>query len=77
MRSLELWKEFFARTGKALFHQTGILWIANAKDPQAEASRETLKRVGVQHEILNRSELEARFPQIGFGDANWGIFEPG
>jgi monomeric sarcosine oxidase len=76
MRSLEAWKEFFARTNKPLFHQTGILWIANAKDAQAEASRETLKRVGVRHEILNRAELEARFPQIGFGEASWGIFEP-
>jgi sarcosine oxidase len=75
MRSLDAWKEFFARTGKPLFHQTGILWIANAKDPQAEASRETLKRVGVRHEILNRTELEARFPQIGFGEASWGILE--
>ena len=76
MHSLEVWKEFFARTGKSLFHQTGILWIANAHDPQAEASRETLKRVGVRHEVLNRGELEARFPQIGFGEASWGIFEP-
>jgi sarcosine oxidase len=76
MRSLSAWKEFFARTGKPLFHQTGILWIANSKDPQAEASRETLKRVGVRHEILNRAELETRFPQIGFGEASWGIFEP-
>lgn len=76
VRSLEVWKEFFAQTGKPLFHQTGILWIANAKDPQAEASRETLKRVGVRHEILNRAELESRFPQIGFGEASWGIFEP-
>ena len=76
MRSLEVWKKFFARTGKPLFHQTGILWIANAKDAQAEASRETLKRVGVRHEILIRDELEARFPQIGFGAASWGIFEP-
>jgi sarcosine oxidase len=76
MRSLSVWKEFFERTGKPLFHQTGILWIANAKDPQAEASSETLKRVGVRHEVLNRAELESRFPQIGFGEASWGIFEP-
>jgi monomeric sarcosine oxidase len=76
MRSLEVWKQFFAQTGKPLFHQTGILWIANAKDAQAEASRETLKRFGVRHEILNRTELEARFPQITFGAASWGIFEP-
>ncbi len=75
-RSLVLWKEFFARTNKPLFHQTGILWIANAQDEQAQASRETLERVGVRHEVLNRRELEARFPQIGFGQASWGIFEP-
>jgi len=76
VRSLSAWKEFFAWRGKPLFNQTGILWIANAQDAQAEASRETLKRVGVRHEILNRAELEARFPQIGFGAASWGIFEP-
>jgi glycine/D-amino acid oxidase-like deaminating enzyme len=52
------------------------LWIANAQDAQAMASRETLERVGVRHEVLNRRELEKRFPQIGFGQASWGIFEP-
>jgi monomeric sarcosine oxidase len=76
VRSLAVWKEFFARTGKPLFYQTGILWIANAQDAQAMASRETLERVGVRHEVLNRRELEKRFPQIGFGQASWGIFEP-
>jgi glycine/D-amino acid oxidase-like deaminating enzyme len=76
MRSLLMWKEFFARTGKPLFHQTGILWIANEKDAQAQASRETLKRLAVRHEVLNRSELEKRYPQIGFGEASWGMFEP-
>ncbi len=76
LRSLSAWKEFLAQTGKPLFHHTGILWIVNVNDPQAEASRDTLKRVGVTHEILKRAELEARFPQIGFGEASWGIFEP-
>jgi monomeric sarcosine oxidase len=76
VRSLAVWKEFFARTGKPLFYQTGILWIANAQDAQAMSSRETLERVGVRHEVLNRRELEKRFPQIGFGQASWGIFEP-
>jgi monomeric sarcosine oxidase len=76
VRSLAVWKEFFPRTGKPLFYQTGILWIANAQDAQAMSSRETLERVGVRHEVLNRRELEKRFPQIGFGQASWGIFEP-
>jgi glycine/D-amino acid oxidase-like deaminating enzyme len=76
LRSLVMWKEFFARVNKPLFHQTGILWIANEKDAQARASRETLKRLGVRHEVLDRQELESRYPQIGFGESSWGMFEP-
>jgi monomeric sarcosine oxidase len=76
MSSLAMWKEFFAQVKKPLFHQTGILWIANEEDAQAQASRETLKRLDVRHEVLNRRELESRYPQIGFGEASWGMFEP-
>jgi sarcosine oxidase len=75
-RSLVLWKEFFARVNKPLFHQTGILFIAGEKNEFARASREVLERVGVKHEVLNRNELEAQFPQINFGNAAWGFFEP-
>jgi glycine/D-amino acid oxidase-like deaminating enzyme len=35
-----------------------------------------LERLAVRHEVLNRGELESRYPQIGFGKASWGIFEP-
>jgi sarcosine oxidase len=77
VRSLELWKEFFARAGKPLFHRTGILWIANQKDDaQMSATLEVLARVGVPHEKLTRAELEQRFPQIAFHPASWGLFEP-
>ncbi|MGH9591750.1 MAG: FAD-dependent oxidoreductase, partial [Bryobacteraceae bacterium] len=76
VRSLEQWKEFFARTAKTLFHQTGILWIANEGDAQMRASRETLERLTVPHEVLSRAELESRYPQIAFGKASWGMFEP-
>lgn len=76
MRSLVLWKEFFARTNAPLFHRTGMLWIANEEDAQARASRDTLARLGVPHETLAREELERRFPQIALGHATWGLFEP-
>jgi monomeric sarcosine oxidase len=75
-RSLVMWKEFFSQTNKPLFHQTGILFITGEKDEFARASLETLERVGVKHEVLNRGELDARFPQISFGNAVWGFFEP-
>ncbi len=76
VRSLVLWKEFFTRTQRPLFHQTGILWVCKEGDAQAGASKHTLERLHVPHETLTRTELEKRFPQIAFGDASWGMFEP-
>jgi sarcosine oxidase len=76
VRSLVLWKEFFAQTKRPLFHKTGILWICKETDAQARASKETLERLHVPHETLTRAELEKRYPQIACGDASWGMFEP-
>jgi sarcosine oxidase len=76
-RSLEMWRELFASAGKDLFHQTGVLWVANEKnDAPARASREALERLKIKHEVLKRAEMELRFPQIRFGEAKWGLFEP-
>src|ERR1700686_2410121 len=34
-RALELWKEFFQRTGnEELFQQAGVLWLARPNNPQ-------------------------------------------
>ncbi|HET9402035.1 MAG TPA: FAD-dependent oxidoreductase [Candidatus Acidoferrales bacterium] len=76
-RSLGMWKELFAWTGKALFCQTGILWIFgdDAAANYATATRDTLTRVGIPHETMERAELEKRWPQIDFGEARWGLFE--
>ncbi len=76
MRSLAAWEEFFTRAGQPLLHRTGVLWLAQARDPLSLKSLETLKRLGVVHERLERAELEKRFPQMSFGSLRWGIFEP-
>jgi monomeric sarcosine oxidase len=76
-RALELWKEFFQRTGNPLFHQCGVLWLARGNDSRIPKTTETLARTGVKFEKLSRSELEKRFPQINFGSAGWGVYEPG
>ncbi len=81
MRSLELWKEFFARPGKPagekLFHKTGILWISNQEeDAWMSATLEVLAHVGVPHEKLPRAELARRYPQIAFAREGWGFLEP-
>jgi monomeric sarcosine oxidase len=75
-RSLESWKELSRQLGHALYHETGVLWMARDQDPHAEKSAETLARVGVPHEKLNRAELEKRYPQVAFGEVSWAIWEP-
>jgi monomeric sarcosine oxidase len=76
-RSLEQWQALSARAGGAtLFHETGVLWMAHEQDPRSQATLDTLARVGVPHDYLDRARLEARWPQIDFGEVAWGIHEP-
>jgi monomeric sarcosine oxidase len=76
-RSLALWREFFADTGRQeLFHQTGVLLIARENDPRIIATRSALERTGMIFEFLHGDELERRYPQIDFGEAPCAIYEP-
>jgi monomeric sarcosine oxidase len=74
--SLKQWKEFFTRTGQALFLETGVLWMAGKEDARLRETAATLKRCGVQFEELDRAALEKRYPQIGLESIQRGIFEP-
>jgi monomeric sarcosine oxidase len=77
MRSLELWKELLRRSARTQqFQESGVLWMAREKDPLTMASAETLARLGVKHERLERAELARRWPQIDFGPITWAIHEP-
>ena len=77
VRSLDLWKELSARTRDRLFRETGVLWMARESDPLSVSTLETLQRVGVAHERVDRGELERRWPQIDFGPIPWALYEPG
>ncbi len=76
LRSLQLWKEFFASVGTDLFHRCGVLWLAGKQDAHAGHSEEVLARCGVAAEHVERAELERRFPQFCLEDVEWGLFEP-
>ena len=77
MRSLESWQAFFGRNQPALFHRTGVLWMAHDNDAYVTKTEVTLKKLGVIFEKLSRAELEKRYPQIAFGTVTWGLLEPG
>ena len=77
LSSLKEWKALSARAGGApLFHATGVLWMAREQDPLTQSTQDTLARVGVPHEKLDRKTLESRWPQIDFGPVTWAIHEP-
>ncbi|HET9317994.1 MAG TPA: FAD-dependent oxidoreductase, partial [Vicinamibacteria bacterium] len=77
VRSLELWKDMAGRAHDRLFHETGVLWMARESDPLSVSTAESLQRLGVAHERLDRAELERRWPQIDFGPIPWALYEPG
>jgi len=72
LRSLELWREFFP----SMFHKTGVLMAASARDPYISSTRETLEQCGVPFEWLDYAALRKRFPQIRCARGSVAAFEP-
>jgi monomeric sarcosine oxidase len=77
LRSLELWRALLNRAGRSTqFVPSGVLWMAREEDPLTIATLQTLARLGVRHERLDRRQLAARWPQIDLGPVTWAIHEP-
>jgi len=77
MRSLELWKALLRQAGRVTqFQPAGVLWMAREQDALTTKTLQTLGRLGVKHERLERSQLAARWPQIDLGPVTWAIYEP-
>src|SRR5258708_13598953 len=47
MRSLPLWRKFFAMTARDLFHRTGVLWLSKDQNPYTQHLYEVLGTNGV------------------------------
>ena len=61
MRSFPLWQELFERTGRSLFHRTGVLWLSDQADPHIRGMAELLQRMHAKCEELDGAEIR----QIG------------
>jgi monomeric sarcosine oxidase len=76
MRSLPLWREFAARTGREIFWQTGVLWLSNDADAYLKSLCSVLAQAGVERQELTTEEIARRWPQLRFHDVTWGVLEP-
>src|SRR5882672_1144626 len=68
MRSLPLWREFFASIKRDLFHCTGVLWLSNEKNLYTQQLFAALARNEIACEKLAADELQRRWPQLHFDD---------
>ncbi len=77
MRSIGLWEGLLREAGQpSCLQRSGVLWMARERDPLTTKTLETLTRLQVPHERLERAELDKRWPQVDFGPVTWAIHEP-
>ena len=76
VNSLTQWKQLFAGTAEQLFHKTGVLWLTGEGSSTVDQSAANLRRHNVKHQMLQRCELESRYPQINFEQVSRGLLEP-
>ena len=71
------WQEFFASSGhRDLFYKTGVLWLAAGTRPKSSRLRHNPEATAMSRfEQLDRSTLEARYPQIGLDGIAGGLLE--
>ena len=74
-RSAHAWRELFRDWRQELFTRTGVLWMSR-DDDATNATIDTLTRLHVPFESLDREALDERFPQFNFGPIHRGLLEP-
>jgi sarcosine oxidase len=74
--SLEEWRWLSKRSGLPIFHPAGVLMFFGRREPYAEQSIEAHRRLALRLEVLDRPELERRYPQVAWDGVELGLFEP-
>lgn len=86
LNAQRIWRELEAQSGEALFEACGMLMLSSSDTPTrghgtADFAGETAalaERFGIEHSLLDATQLRTRFPQFGgYGETAVGYFEPG
>jgi len=76
IRSLPLWREFFAEIGRELFIRTEFMWVSEEGDAHITKMWELLNRLGVKCERLGSDDLSRLYPQLRFPGRMFAVLEP-
>jgi glycine/D-amino acid oxidase-like deaminating enzyme len=74
--SLEDWRWLSSRAGLPVFHPTGVLMFFGRREPFVDQSIEAHRRLGLRLDVLDRAEMQRRYPQIAWYGVEVGLFEP-
>jgi len=74
--SLEDWRWLSTRSGLPIYYPIGVLMFFGKREPFAEASIEAHRRLGLRLDVLDRPELQRRYPQIAWDGVELGLLEP-
>jgi glycine/D-amino acid oxidase-like deaminating enzyme len=75
-RALEQWRELEASAGQELFIRTGVLWLANERQPFEGDSLVSLEALGIPTDRWTPDELAKRVPVVNPAGVPWALFEP-
>lgn len=74
--SLEAWKRLSTLAGLPIFHETGVLFFFQDEHPYATATMAAHKALKLPTQLLDRTTMTQKFPQMSFSDVTLGIYEP-
>jgi glycine/D-amino acid oxidase-like deaminating enzyme len=74
--SLEHWRWLSSRSGLPILHPIGVLMFFGKREPFVDQSIEAHRRLGLRLDVLDRTELQRRYPQVAWDGVEVGLFEP-
>lgn len=74
--SLPEWKRLSDGAGLPLFHETGVLFFFQEMIDYAKATIDVHQKFDMPLRVLERRELDAKFPQVQFDGVAFGLYEP-
>jgi glycine/D-amino acid oxidase-like deaminating enzyme len=74
--SLEDWRWLSSRSGLPILHPVGVLMFFGKREPFVDQSLEAHRRLGLRLDLLDRAELQRRYPQVAWDGVELGLFEP-
>jgi sarcosine oxidase len=75
--SLAIWRALSERAELPLFHPAGVLFFFPTAEDYVQRTLEVHRRLKLPTQLMERPEMQRRFPMIDFDGIELGLWEPG